>query len=235
MFVKCLVITNSPSSNISQNDALSKPQYLGKNQPPLLFTVETSSKGTGPASGFSGSELFPYSQLLTVYFRLSFVWVWAASWGRERSSATGSWATWDGQTKAGRIRGAAAEDLTWVLRFSKKWMRTVSLGRKGHLLLGDGRAEQVTTSVYCHWSSRARREHHRCLQPSRLSCCRLGALLQAQSLGESLPLGIEPLLPLISTGGVTEKGSGNMRARKSFPLISAREERSGNPLAVSNL
>ncbi len=50
-----------------------------------------------------------------------------------------------------------------------------------------------------------------------------------------LPLGIEPLLPLISTGGVTEKGSGNMRARKSFPLISAREERSGNPLAVSNL
>lgn len=182
MFVKCLVITNSPSSNISQNDALSKPQYLGKNEPPLLFTVETSSKGTGPASGFSGSELFPYSQLLTVYFRLSFVWVWAASWGRERSSATGSWATRDGQTKAGRIRGAAAEDLTWVLRFSKKWMRTVSLGRKGHLLLGDGRAEQVTTSVYCHWSSRARREHHRCLQPSRLSCCRLGALLRAQSL-----------------------------------------------------
>lgn len=90
MFVKCLVITNSLASSISQDNALSKPQNLGKNEPPLLFTVEMSSKGTGPASSFSGSELFSYLQLLIVCFCLSFVWVWAASLGRERSCATGS-------------------------------------------------------------------------------------------------------------------------------------------------
>lgn len=178
MFVKCQVITNSLASSISQDNALSKPQYLGKNEPPLLFTVEMSSKGTGPASGFSGSELFSYLQLLIVYFFACPLSGFGLQAGEEKEAVP-----WDhellgmGRQRLGRIRGAAAEDLTWVLWFSKKWMRTVSLGRKGHLLLGDSHAEQVTISVYCHWSSRGRREHHPCLQPSRLSWCRPGALV----------------------------------------------------------
>lgn len=233
MFVKCQVITNSLASSISQDNALSKPLYLGKNEPPLLFTVEMSSKGTGPASGFSGSELFSYLQLLIVYFLPVLCLGLGCKLGKRKKLCHGimSCLGW-----ADKGLGGLGEQL------QKIWHECCGLARNEWEL-----CHWEERGIYCWGTAMLSRWQSLCIATEAAGA--EGSTIPASSLpgchdvgqvplslGESLPLGAEPLLLLISTGGVTEKGRSNMRVQeKTFPLISTWEERSGNPLAISNL